>query len=261
MTKLKAFAIHLGISLVIFAVLLALILFVWYPDPFFTYDGGWQGIRIIAAVDLVLGPVLTLIVYKKGKWGLRFDLTMIGISQFLALCWGIWVTYTERPVAVVLSESRFYILPASVMSEIGYSRSDLLRFGERLPVWIYSKVPQDIEEAQKVLVRAIRSNTPMYHFTEYYADFYSPENHSAILAAEINMRKYTKDNKKYQETYARFVTEHASDIDNIAFFSFKGKYSKRIVALRRDTLAYVDSLDIVAPLQAELYSGKTDKKK
>ena len=52
MTRYRAFAIHLGISLAIFTVLAYLVLAVWYPDLFFTTDGGWQGIRIIIAVDL-----------------------------------------------------------------------------------------------------------------------------------------------------------------------------------------------------------------
>ena len=42
--------------MVIFIIIGYLILFHWYPDFFFASDGGWQGIRIIAFVDLVLGP-------------------------------------------------------------------------------------------------------------------------------------------------------------------------------------------------------------
>ena len=76
MNRFGAFAVHLGISLIIFIILGYLILFHWYPDFFFTSDGGWQGIRIVAFVDLVLGPVLTLVVFnnKKPKAELRRDL-------------------------------------------------------------------------------------------------------------------------------------------------------------------------------------------
>ena len=50
MNRFGAFAVHLGISLVIFIILGYLILFHWYPDFFFASDGGWQGIRIVAFV-------------------------------------------------------------------------------------------------------------------------------------------------------------------------------------------------------------------
>ncbi|MCG6936115.1 MAG: hypothetical protein LJE73_09510, partial [Proteobacteria bacterium] len=70
-SRWRAFLIHLGISLVIFLILAYIILIKWYPVPFFYTDGGWQGVRIVAAVDLVLGPLLTLLVYKHGKPGLK----------------------------------------------------------------------------------------------------------------------------------------------------------------------------------------------
>ena len=75
MSRYRAAAIHLGLSALLFVALAYLVVFVWYPGFFFETDGGWEGIRIIAAVDLVVGPLLTLIVFKAGKPGLRFDLT------------------------------------------------------------------------------------------------------------------------------------------------------------------------------------------
>jgi hypothetical protein len=56
MNRFGAFLVHLAISLVIFFLLAALVLFVWYPDFFFAADGGWEGIRIIILVDLVARP-------------------------------------------------------------------------------------------------------------------------------------------------------------------------------------------------------------
>ena len=83
--RVRAFLIHLAISFVIFLVLAYMIVVYWYPLPFFHTDGGWQGFRIIVGVNLVLGPLLTLIVYKPGKPGLKLDLTLIGLAQAAAL--------------------------------------------------------------------------------------------------------------------------------------------------------------------------------
>ena len=71
MSRFSAFAIHLLISFVIFIAITYLVVFKWYPDIFFDTDGGWRGMRIIIAVDLVLGPLLTLVVFKAGKPGLK----------------------------------------------------------------------------------------------------------------------------------------------------------------------------------------------
>lgn len=77
----QAFAVHIGINAVIFIVLAAIILFIWYPGFLFQTDGGWQGIRLIAGVDFIIGPMLTLIVYKLGKPRLKMDLMLIGVYR------------------------------------------------------------------------------------------------------------------------------------------------------------------------------------
>ncbi len=62
--RYQAFGLHLGISFLIFMILASIIIFFWYPGFLFSTDGGWQGIRLIAGVDLVIGPFLTLMIYK-----------------------------------------------------------------------------------------------------------------------------------------------------------------------------------------------------
>ena len=51
MSRYLASFYHLLISLVVFVFLAYLVLFVWYPDFFYDIDGGWEGMRIIIAVD------------------------------------------------------------------------------------------------------------------------------------------------------------------------------------------------------------------
>lgn len=55
-SRWKAFLIHLALSLVIFAFLLAIILMVWYPGLLLEISGGWEGMRIVIGVDWCLGP-------------------------------------------------------------------------------------------------------------------------------------------------------------------------------------------------------------
>ena len=89
MSRWKAGAIHFSISLAVFLVLLAIILIAWYPGILFSIDGGWAGLQIIIGVDLVLGPLLTLIVFKAGKPSLKFDLTCIATFQAVCMVAGI----------------------------------------------------------------------------------------------------------------------------------------------------------------------------
>ena len=83
--KLQAFLIHLGSSAGIVGVIAALMLLLWYPQPWFEHDGGWTVFRLILLVDVVLGPTLTLVVFRRGKPKLQRDLSIIVSVQVAAL--------------------------------------------------------------------------------------------------------------------------------------------------------------------------------
>jgi len=70
-------------------------------------DGGDRGLATIFFVDIILGPGLTLLVFKQGKKGLKFDMVMIILFQIIALSWGINSVYVSRPALIVFYDGRF----------------------------------------------------------------------------------------------------------------------------------------------------------
>lgn len=105
----RAFLSHLALSATVVGIVCALIFFVWYPHPYFQAIGAWSVLRVLVGVDLVLGPVLTLILFKPGKWGLKFDLAFIACVQLAALVYGVSVIYRERPYFNVFAVDRFTV--------------------------------------------------------------------------------------------------------------------------------------------------------
>jgi hypothetical protein len=110
--RYQAFAVHMAISLVIFSILLVCITQYWYPGILFDAGNGWKAIGIIAGIDLILGPLLTLIVFSPRKSSLKFDLAIILIVQFSALIFGTSTIYQNRPIALAYIGSNFHILYA-----------------------------------------------------------------------------------------------------------------------------------------------------
>ena len=111
-TKGVAFAIHLTLSLLVFSLLVIIMLLYWFPGELFFLDGGWQGLKLVAMIDVVLGPALTLILYKPGKPKLLLDMSMIALLQVAALSYGFYTTYQQRTVALVFAENGFNTLSA-----------------------------------------------------------------------------------------------------------------------------------------------------
>lgn len=113
MTRWKAAAIHLAISAGVAGCAVVLFVLAWFPPPHFGTGGGLGLLRIIAMVDVVLGPLLTLVVYRAGKKGLRFDLTVIGLLQAGALAYGLSVAHGARAVYIVVTPDRATLVRAS----------------------------------------------------------------------------------------------------------------------------------------------------
>jgi len=104
MNRYQAFGIHFGISLLIFIGLVGMVLFVWYPGILKEVDESWkQALIMIAGVDLVLGPLLTLIVFNPIKKSLKMDLSVIAVAQIAALIAGTYTVHQARPVALIVS--------------------------------------------------------------------------------------------------------------------------------------------------------------
>jgi hypothetical protein len=115
MSRWKAFSIHLALSLAIGAAVFSLLYFVWYPGPLFTLTGGQKLTLLVIGVDVVIGPLLTLSVFKSGKPGLRFDLTVIGLLQATAMAYGLGVSLVGRPAYVVFEGQRFVVVHANAI--------------------------------------------------------------------------------------------------------------------------------------------------
>ncbi len=138
-SRWAAFAIHLALSAFVFIALAAVIIFVWYPGFLFQTDGGWQGIRLIAGIDLILGPLLTLIVYNKAKKSLPMDLSIIALVQVSALCVGSYLVYQERPLAIIFADNKFITMSHNSFAFSGLNPEEIpIVKQHKKPVWIYA---------------------------------------------------------------------------------------------------------------------------
>ena len=74
-------------------------------------------VGLIAAVDITLGPLLTLVVYKHDKRTLKFDLTVIVILQLAVLVYGLNVLAQNRPIFMVGSMDRLDLVLAQEIND------------------------------------------------------------------------------------------------------------------------------------------------
>jgi hypothetical protein len=118
MTRWKAAAIHVVIGLLLISTIAVGVVLLWFPAGLWHVAGLQQLFGIMVAADIVLGPLLTLIVFRKGKPGLKFDLFMIGLAQACFLAYGVYTLWLNRPLYLVGSDYSFALVFASEINEI-----------------------------------------------------------------------------------------------------------------------------------------------
>ncbi len=123
--RLKAFLLHLMISALIALVVMCLVFFIWYPSPLHAATGVTGIFLMLLAIDVILGPALTLLVFKPGKKTLVLDLVVIACLQLCALFYGVYSVAEGRPAWLVFAQDRFELVRNNDL--------DLRQLNEALP--------------------------------------------------------------------------------------------------------------------------------
>jgi hypothetical protein len=164
--RLRAGGLHLGLSVAVALCAMALIFLGWYPPPLAEAQGVSRLLLILIAVDVAVGPMITVLIFDRAKKSLRFDLAVVGVCQLAFLLYGLQAIYTGRPAVIVFNVDRFDVVQAQDVD-----RSSLARAKEAgmpgLPLWrprfVYAKLPADAQ----------RRRPDLPHMAEWYEPYES----------------------------------------------------------------------------------------
>lgn len=108
----RAAAWHLGASVLVALLTTLLVFGLWYPHPFDKISGGKDLFLLVVAIDIVCGPLLTLVVFSPSKPAqeLRRDLGIIVLIQIAALAYGLHNVALARPLFLVHEVDRFRVI-------------------------------------------------------------------------------------------------------------------------------------------------------
>jgi hypothetical protein len=132
----------------------------------------------------VLGPFITLIIFKPGKKGLKFDLTVLASLQFAALVYGIHTVYLARPVYLVFTVDRFDLVAAKDLDPQDLekvTRAEFKRPPLGRPQYVAAVPPGDRGERSRILDSALQGKD-LQMYPQYYVP-YEQEAQNALRRA------------------------------------------------------------------------------
>jgi hypothetical protein len=158
-SRYRAATVHLLISAGIAALVLLIMLALWYPPPLFRAMGGSELIMLIVGVDVCIGPLITLIIFDTRKKELMFDLAVVAVLQLAALGYGAYAMYWGRPVFTVFTaDPGFVVVPAVEIDAKNLakgSREEYRTLSLTGPRLVATKEPTDIEARNDIVFLSI----------------------------------------------------------------------------------------------------------
>lgn len=233
--RLKAFLYHLGFSAVLLVISLFLILYIWYPGALKYATGVLNVYCMLLLIDVILGPFLTALVYKKEKVKLMFDMTIILIVQISALLFGLYTLEKGRPAWLVFVIDDFELVSKSDLDPQAVIPEKFKRGFFDKPMWIAAVYSDDpvIRQKQKEdeIFNGINITTRQDSYKEIEIKQQEILNKSKLVDELAKYNTLSTQEIDNLQGYKRWLPLKAPQVDMVILINEKGLPAK-IVNLR-----------------------------
>ena len=171
----KAAVTHFLFSVIVALLAAALVFGIWYPYPYRELAGGRELFLLVVAVDVVCGPLLTLVLFNpaKPRSELARDLLLVCLIQVAALGYGLHAVWVARPLYLVHEVDRFKVIAAPELDSAALAvlphglQSQLLRG----PIVTSLREPVDAAEREKVMFESVQGGRDYAERPEFYVPY------------------------------------------------------------------------------------------
>src|SRR5690554_17085 len=174
MNRWKASGTHLLLSLLVIGGIAVTAFLLWYPHALYRVSGLDRILLVMLVIDLTAGPLLTLILYKPGKRGLKFDLTVIAIAQMAFLSYGLHTLWEGRPVFLVGTPETFTVVFANEINANDLalaSKPEWRTLSWTGPVLVGTQMPDDPQARRLIIEEFMAGSAGIERSPKYYQEY------------------------------------------------------------------------------------------
>lgn len=211
----KASALHLASSLGVALLAAAIVFGLWYPFPYRELSGGRELFLLVVAVDVVCGPLLTLVLFSpyKPSTELWRDLGIVAAIQLAALGYGIYTVSQARPLFLVQEVDRFKVVSAPDLAEDALtvlpSAMQPNWFGG--PMTVAIREPLNERERQEIMFESLQGGRDYAERPGFYLP-YQGENALKSLKHAKPLAVFLQKRPDQTEAAQKLAAEKKADI-------------------------------------------------
>jgi hypothetical protein len=235
-TRVQAALIHLGLSVLVAATIVAVMLLVWYPSPYFAAAGGATLLILLIGVDVVLGPLLTFVVFDPAKKSLVYDLAVIAMLQVAALIYGVHVMASARPAFVVYMRGAFDVVSANDVMTEGMAQAPLPEFqsvpltGPRLAA---ARMPVDPGLQLRIGMEVMAGGPDITAYPRYYIPYATASRDAA--ASGKPLATLAKASPENAAAVAKFAASSGKAVEGMVFLPLHARGTPMSIVLDKGT--------------------------
>lgn len=240
--KLKASGLHFILSILVVSLIMSLVIYFWFPLKYISMTRFTTLLIVIVGVDLVMGPLLTFVIYNSKKKNLKFDLSVILILQIFALGYGIYSLYEEHPVYITFNQDRFTIINArDAKPEI--AKYDSYKVSKLSSAKLaFAKMPSSNEKQQELYDDVLSGKADLDQRVDYYELY---DNHTdEIISKSLGTDFIFSEEKSSRPELKSFLDKYPENYINFAYVPLQSSNKFSIIVLDKKTAQPITTIDI-----------------
>lgn len=237
--RLKFFLSHLLLSFLVTLLVVGVVFFIWYPSLLATAVGVTHIFLMLLVIDVILGPLLGLLVYKEGKKTLKFDLSVIILIQIAALCYGVYSIEQGRPTWLVYNVDRFELVRKNelVDTNIQQAQPQFQKPSWFKPQYVATEFAKDTQQRSDEMFAEVFSGISIAQHPERYVEITQAKNQikqRALPLAELEQYNSKADVEKTLVQYPK------AD----AWLPLKANAVDMVVLVNKETASIIKIVDL-----------------
>lgn len=233
MTRARLFAQRFTATASLLVLAFVLVRYLWFPGGYFGISGVAKLFLILVAVNLVVGPGLSALLYKPGKWGLKFDLIVIACVEVSILGWAMHEILERRPAFVVFAVDRFEAVTISEVNLDPVKNSPLAATPGYGPRLIYARLPTDVDVMNRLIDETVFEGKKDI---ERRPKFWRPyaQGIATAKAAAIPISNLLSPNDRRAAYIQRWLAQQDRQADEYLYLPIQGRSADGIMILHAD---------------------------
>ena len=237
--RIKFFLVHIITSVIIAFLLTLLVLFIWYPSPLATAVGVTHIFLMLLVIDVILGPLLGLLVYKEGKKTLKFDLTVVIAIQISALLYGVYSIEQGRPAWLVYNVDRFELVRKNelINTNIQQARPQFQQPSWFKPQYVATEFAKDIQQRNDEMFAEVLGGISIAQRPERYVELTQAKTQIQQRALPLVELQQYNPKTEVEKTLAKYPKANA-------WLPLKANAEDMVVLINKETASVIKIVDL-----------------